>query len=112
MTAVERLAPPTLPPVDLDGADAFVWEAQAHELRPVAEVARVPLALLVGIFGTRPGVNRLMALGAQAAQSEGPPPAEVAEEIQGLQARLKIYARTSLAFLAVAVLAMATARYW
>jgi uncharacterized protein len=53
VTAVERLAPPTLPAVDLDGADAFVWEAQAQELRPIAEVARVPLALLVGIDRVR-----------------------------------------------------------
>jgi hypothetical protein len=53
VTAVERLAPPTLPAVDLDGADAFVWEAPAQELRPVVEVARVPLALLVGIDRVR-----------------------------------------------------------
>jgi len=53
VTAVERLAPPTLPAVDLAGADAFVWEAQAQELRPVAEVARLPLALLVGIDRVR-----------------------------------------------------------
>jgi hypothetical protein len=53
VTAVERLAPPSLPAVDLDGADAFVWEAPAQELRPVAEVARVPLALLVGIDRVR-----------------------------------------------------------
>ena len=53
VTAVERLAPPTLPAVDLAGADAFVWEAPAQELRPVAEVARVPLALLVGIDRVR-----------------------------------------------------------
>ena len=53
VTAVERLAPPTLPEVDLGAADALVWEAQAQELRPVAEVARVPLALLVGIDRVR-----------------------------------------------------------
>jgi len=53
VSAVERLAPPTLPEVDLDAADAFVWEAQAHELRPVAEVAGVPLELLVGIDRVR-----------------------------------------------------------
>ena len=53
VTAVERLAPPILPEVDLGAADAFVWEAQAQELRPVAEVARVPLALLVGIDRVR-----------------------------------------------------------
>jgi predicted AAA+ superfamily ATPase len=53
VSAVERLAPPTLPEVELYAADAFVWEAQAHELRPVAEVAGVPLELLVGIDRVR-----------------------------------------------------------
>jgi uncharacterized protein len=53
VAAVERLAPPTLPAADLDAADAFVWEAQAHQLRPVAEVAGVPLELLVGIDRVR-----------------------------------------------------------
>lgn len=53
VTAVERLAPPVLPAVDLAAADAFVWEAQAHELRPVRAVARVPLPLLVGIDRVR-----------------------------------------------------------
>jgi predicted AAA+ superfamily ATPase len=51
--AVERLAPPRLPEVDLDAADAFAWEAQAHELRPVERVAAVPLDLLVGIDRVR-----------------------------------------------------------
>jgi uncharacterized protein len=53
VTAVERLAPPVLPEADLAAADAFVWEAAAHELRPVREVARVPLELLVGIDRVR-----------------------------------------------------------
>jgi uncharacterized protein len=53
VTAVERLAPPVLPEVDLAAADAFVWEAQAHQLRPVAAVAGVPLQLLVGIDRVR-----------------------------------------------------------
>jgi predicted AAA+ superfamily ATPase len=53
VTAVERLAPPTLPAVDLAAADAFVWEAQADQLRPVATVAGVPLELLVGIDRVR-----------------------------------------------------------
>jgi len=51
--AVERLAPPHLPEVDLDAADAFVWEAQAHELRPIERVAAVPLDLLIGIDRVR-----------------------------------------------------------
>jgi hypothetical protein len=36
----------------------------------------------------------------------------MAREIQELQARLRVLAMTSLAFIAVAVLVMATARYW
>ncbi len=51
--AVERLAPPRLPEVDLEAADAFVWEAQAHELRPVERVSAIPLDLLVGIDRVR-----------------------------------------------------------
>jgi uncharacterized protein len=51
--AVERLAPPTLPEVDLGAADAFIWEAPAQELRPIARVASVPLGLLVGIDRVR-----------------------------------------------------------
>jgi predicted AAA+ superfamily ATPase len=53
VTAVERLAPPALPAVDLDAADAFVWEAQAQELRPVPTVAHVPLLLLIAIDRVR-----------------------------------------------------------
>jgi uncharacterized protein len=53
VNAVERLAPPTLPEVDLGAADAFVWEAAAQELRPIARVACVPLGLLVGIDRVR-----------------------------------------------------------
>ncbi len=53
VTAVERLAPPNLPAVDLESADAFVWEASAQQLRPVATVAHVPLMLLVGIDRVR-----------------------------------------------------------
>jgi predicted AAA+ superfamily ATPase len=51
--AVERLTPPRPPEADLDGADAFVWEAQAPALRPVVQVAAVPLELLVGIDRVR-----------------------------------------------------------
>lgn len=48
--ALERIAPPPLPPVDITSADAFVWEAAAGgRLRPVPRVARVELDLLRGI---------------------------------------------------------------
>jgi predicted AAA+ superfamily ATPase len=46
--ALERLAPPARPPLDVTGADAFVWHA-AGVLEAVQEVNRVDLALLQGI---------------------------------------------------------------
>ncbi len=51
--AVERLAPPAASSVDLSAADAFVWEADRSELRPVEKVAAVSLDLLVGIDRVR-----------------------------------------------------------
>ena len=69
-------------------------------------------AFLIGLFGTRPAVARLLALAAQAAASEGPPPPEVAQAIPRVQAQLKNLGRTAFALIVVAVLAMATARYW
>ncbi|MCS7268866.1 MAG: ATP-binding protein [Geminicoccaceae bacterium] len=46
--ALERMAPPPPAPVDLDAADAFVFEPSGR-LRPVNKVARVELELLCGI---------------------------------------------------------------
>jgi predicted AAA+ superfamily ATPase len=47
--ALERLTPPAQPPLDFDGAEAFLWHADSGRLTPVPVVARVDLALLVGI---------------------------------------------------------------
>jgi predicted AAA+ superfamily ATPase len=47
--ALERLAPPPPPRPTPEGADAFVWQAAPPALRPVPRVARVPLALLLGL---------------------------------------------------------------
>lgn len=70
------------------------------------------LAFAVGLFGTRPNVARLLELSRAAAASEGGPPPEVAREIARVQARLKALARTAFALVVIAVLLMATARYW
>jgi predicted AAA+ superfamily ATPase len=48
-SALDRLAPPAAPPVVLEGAEAFVWEAAPGRLRPVPVVARVEFELLCGI---------------------------------------------------------------
>lgn len=77
----------------------------------VGAVAAV-VGFLIGLFGSRPTVQRLVAAGRQVTQGEGPPPPELAAEIQRLQERLKLLARITLGFITISVLAMATARYW
>lgn len=47
--ALERLAPPPLPPVALEGADAFVWHPEPPRLAPVQRVSRVAIDLLRGV---------------------------------------------------------------
>jgi uncharacterized membrane protein len=69
-------------------------------------------AFLVGLFGTRPTVQRLLALGRQIASSEGPPSPDLIAQLPALQDLTKILARISLGLLGIAVVAMATARYW
>jgi predicted AAA+ superfamily ATPase len=51
--ALERLAPAPLPAADLNAASAFIWNAQARRLEPVAKVNRVEIGLLRGIDQTR-----------------------------------------------------------
>jgi uncharacterized protein len=51
--ALERLAPAPLAPADLSSASAFVWNASARRLEPVARVNRVDISLLRGIDQTR-----------------------------------------------------------
>jgi predicted AAA+ superfamily ATPase len=51
--ALDRLAPPPAPPVDLARADAFSWHAESGTLVPVPAVAHVDLALLRGVEHVR-----------------------------------------------------------
>lgn len=52
-TALERLRPPPLQTPDFSLAEAFVWETEPDELRPVARVNAVSIDLLVGIGRSR-----------------------------------------------------------
>ena len=47
--ALERLAPPPSPRLDLGSADAFVWHPSPARLAPVAKVSRVDISLLQGV---------------------------------------------------------------
>lgn len=77
----------------------------------VGAVAAI-IGFLIGLFGTRPSVQRMLALSRQIAQAEGEPPPQLVTEVQNLHARLRVLARTTLGFITISVLAMATARYW
>ena len=51
--ALERMAPAPLEAPDFDAASAFVWHTEPDRLEPVVQVARIDLALLVGIDRAR-----------------------------------------------------------
>jgi predicted AAA+ superfamily ATPase len=51
--ALERLAPPAPPTIDLDAADAFVWHADRGWLEPIYRVNRIEIGLLRGIDRVR-----------------------------------------------------------
>jgi uncharacterized membrane protein len=69
------------------------------------------IALAVGVFATRPALQRFFAVAGPVAASGGAPSPEAAAEMAALQGKLKVYARVSFAFLVLTVLMMATARY-
>ena len=48
-TALERLAPPPSPPLDLSDAEGFVWQPAQGRLMPVPHIARVALGLIQGV---------------------------------------------------------------
>jgi predicted AAA+ superfamily ATPase len=48
-SALERLAPPPAPPLDLSGAEGFVWQPASRLLMPVPHIARVALDLIQGV---------------------------------------------------------------
>ncbi|MCB1338816.1 MAG: DUF815 domain-containing protein, partial [Maritimibacter sp.] len=51
--ALERIAPAPLAPPDFSAAEAFVWHVEPDRLSPVPRVARVDIALLVGVDRAR-----------------------------------------------------------
>ena len=51
--ALERMSPPPAAAPDFDAAQAFVWHVAPDRLDPVEDVARVDIALLVGVDRVR-----------------------------------------------------------
>ena len=67
---------------------------------------------LIGLIGVAGNVVKMNELGGEIAAGGGPPTPEQGAAMQKLQERLRLYSRTDLVFLIVAVLCMATAREW
>jgi len=67
---------------------------------------------LVGLLGVKPTLDRMLPLAAELAAAGAPPPPERLADVQSLQSRARLLSRIVLALLIVAVLSMATARYW
>ena len=47
--ALERMAPPPVPKLDLTGADGFVWHPSPAHLAPVKRISRVDIGLVQGV---------------------------------------------------------------
>jgi uncharacterized membrane protein len=70
------------------------------------------VAFSIGMFATKPTIDRTLALGARIAQGGDPPPPELVQEMGALQARARTLAKFNFAFVAISAFAMSTARYW
>jgi len=68
-------------------------------------------ALVLGVFFARPTVQRIGALGAQIQEAGGPPSEAQAAEMHALDARYQKLGWAIISLLALAVVAMAIARY-
>ncbi len=53
LSLIERLVPPQTPVIDMNEANAFIWQEERCELTPVKDVNRVDMALLKGIDRVR-----------------------------------------------------------
>jgi uncharacterized membrane protein len=66
---------------------------------------------LVGLFGVKPTVDRMLALAMQLASAGGPPPPDQAAALQALQLRSRRLAIIVLVLVVTGALAMSIARY-
>lgn len=70
------------------------------------------VAFLVGTFGIGPTSGQMSALGGQIVASGGAPTPEQVTKMQTLEKRLNLAEWTDFVMLVIAMLTMATARYW
>lgn len=69
-------------------------------------------AFFVGNFGIGQTVEKIVEVGNAIAAADGPPPQQLLVETERLGARVKAASQVDLVLLLIAVVTMATARYW
>jgi hypothetical protein len=70
------------------------------------------IAFFAGMIGVPPNLKKLGTIGEEIQAQGGAPTPEQQARIQAVQEKMKVLSRVDLAFIAIAVFAMATARYW
>jgi hypothetical protein len=70
------------------------------------------VAFAIGMFVTKPTIERSLAVGGQIAQAGEAPPPQLVQELAALQTRGRMLAKWNLTFVTIAAFAMSTARYW
>lgn len=70
------------------------------------------IAFGIGLFATKPTLQKSFEVGAKIQQAGDAPPPELVQQLQGLQARGRRLTKWNLTFIALAAFAMSTARYW
>ena len=69
-------------------------------------------AYLAGFFGIKPRAERMSALGKEMAAAGGPPSEAQLTEMRTIQEQMRVISRVDFVLLVIAVIGMATARYW
>ena len=97
---------------DWDAAGSFGdWLGSDFGLALTVGAVAAIVAFLIGLFATRPAVDRMLAIGREVAGSGGPPSPSQAAALEAIQQRQKTMSTASLSLIAIAVVAMAVARY-
>jgi hypothetical protein len=97
---------------DLDWSlSTWVWHSHFGLVLTIGAIL-ASFAFFEGYLGVGKNIERLTEMGGQIAASGVPPTPEQRSTMQKIQADIKKHGQQDLVLLALAVLAMATARYW
>jgi uncharacterized membrane protein len=94
-----------------DAGLSLWWDTTEAKVLLVGGVLAT-IAMIEGLVGVGHNVEKMVDLGDQLAAAGGPPSPEQGAEMQRLGAAIAKHSKQDLVLLALAVLAMSTARYW